>query len=164
MYHLQYHGGTNFGRTTSAFTTTRYYDEAPLDEFGLQKEPKWSHLRDVHKSINLSKKGLLEGTPSVQKINDFHEVSIHFCETHKHFLNSQIKLKDCVFRMQVIVYEKKGSDLCTAFITNNHTEESATIAFRDQQYFLPPHSISILPDCKTVVFNTQTVKCLYPLL
>lgn len=31
---LQYHGGTNFGRTSAVFTTTRYYDEAPLDEFG----------------------------------------------------------------------------------------------------------------------------------
>lgn len=30
---LQCHGGTNFGRTTS-FVMTRYYDEAPLDEFG----------------------------------------------------------------------------------------------------------------------------------
>ena len=31
---LQYHGGTNFGRTSAVFTTTRYYDEAPLDEYG----------------------------------------------------------------------------------------------------------------------------------
>ena len=31
---LQYHGGTNFGRTTSTFETTHYYDEAPLDEYG----------------------------------------------------------------------------------------------------------------------------------
>lgn len=32
--HLQYHGGTNFGRSGSSFAMTRYYDEAPLDEFG----------------------------------------------------------------------------------------------------------------------------------
>lgn len=31
---LQYHGGTNFGRNAAHFVTTRYYDEAPLDEFG----------------------------------------------------------------------------------------------------------------------------------
>lgn len=31
---MQYHGGTNFGRTSSSFVMTRYYDEAPLDEFG----------------------------------------------------------------------------------------------------------------------------------
>lgn len=33
--HVQYHGGTNFGRTSSSFVTTRYYDEAPLDEYGM---------------------------------------------------------------------------------------------------------------------------------
>ena len=31
---LKYHGGTNFGRTGAAFATTRYYDEAQLDEYG----------------------------------------------------------------------------------------------------------------------------------
>lgn len=30
----QYYGGTNFGRTASSFVTTRYYDEAPIDEYG----------------------------------------------------------------------------------------------------------------------------------
>ena len=71
---LQYHGGTNFGRTSSAFSTTRYYDEAPLDEYGLKREPKWGHLRDLHRALNLCKKALLTGTPSVQKLNEFHEV------------------------------------------------------------------------------------------
>lgn len=32
--YYMYYGGTSFGRTTSSFVTTRYYDEAPLDEFG----------------------------------------------------------------------------------------------------------------------------------
>lgn len=31
---FQYHGGTNFGRTGSAFVITSYYDEAPIDEYG----------------------------------------------------------------------------------------------------------------------------------
>lgn len=30
----QYHGGTNFGRTASAYIITSYYDQAPLDEYG----------------------------------------------------------------------------------------------------------------------------------
>ncbi|KAF7841215.1 beta-galactosidase 13-like [Senna tora] len=128
--YYMYHGGTNFGRTTSAFTTTRYYDEAPLDEYGLQKEPKWSHLRDAHRAINLCKKPLLEGTPTVQKLNEFH---------------------------QIVVYEKPGSDLCAAFLTNNHTKDAVTLKFRNQEYLVPPHSVSVLPDCKTVVFNTQTI-------
>ncbi|CAL0318934.1 unnamed protein product [Lupinus luteus] len=128
--YYMYHGGTNFGRTSAAFTTTRYYDEAPLDEFGLQREPKWSHLRDAHRSLNLCKKALLTGKSSVQRLNEFHEIR---------------------------VYEKPQNDICAAFITNNHTIEAATINFRGKNFFLPAHSISVLPDCKTVVYNTQQI-------
>lgn len=32
---MQYHGGTNFDRLASAFIITAYYDEAPLDEYGM---------------------------------------------------------------------------------------------------------------------------------
>ncbi|KAJ1411692.1 Glycoside hydrolase, family 35 [Sesbania bispinosa] len=128
--YYMYHGGTNFGRTSSAFTTTRYYDEAPLDEYGLEREPKWSHLRDAHKALLLCRKALLAATSSVQKINEFHEVR---------------------------VYEKPGTSICAAFITNNHSTEAATIGFRGSKYFLPPHSISVLPDCKTEVYNTQNI-------
>lgn len=28
---------------------------------GLQREPKWSHLKDLHKALNLAKKPLLNG-------------------------------------------------------------------------------------------------------
>lgn len=31
---FQYHGGTNFGRTASAYVPTSYYGLAPLDEYG----------------------------------------------------------------------------------------------------------------------------------
>ena len=128
--YYMYHGGTNFGRTSSAFTTTRYYDEAPLDEYGLEREPKWSHLRDVHKALLLCRKAILGGVPTVQKLNAFHEVRI---------------------------FEKPGTSICAAFITNNHTTQAATINFRGSNFFLPAHSISVLPDCKTVVYNTQSI-------
>ncbi|XP_027357087.1 beta-galactosidase 13-like [Abrus precatorius] len=128
--YYMYHGGTNFGRTSAAFTTTRYYDEAPLDEYGLKREPKWSHLRDVHKALLLCRKAILAGTSTVQKLNEFHEIR---------------------------VYEKIGTNVCAAFLTNNHSIEAATINFRGTDYFLPPHSISVLPDCKTVVYNTQSI-------
>lgn len=34
IFILQYHGGTNFGRASSAYIKTSYYDQAPLDEYG----------------------------------------------------------------------------------------------------------------------------------
>ncbi|KAL0356581.1 UNVERIFIED_CONTAM: Beta-galactosidase 13 [Sesamum calycinum] len=123
-----YHGGTNFGRTSSSFVTSRYYDEAPLDEFGLKREPKFGHLRDLHRALRLSKKALLKGTPRVQKLSE---------------------------DLEIITFEKE--EICAAFLTNNDTRESGTIKFRGVDYYLPPKSISILPDCKTVVYNTQTV-------
>ncbi|PRQ30746.1 putative beta-galactosidase [Rosa chinensis] len=122
-----YHGGTNFGRTSVVFTTTRYYDEAPLDEYALQRDPKWSHLKDLHKAINLCKKTLLTGTPGDQRLGE--ETEVRF-------------------------YEKPGTE-CAAFIANNHSTMEATVNWRGQKFLLPPASISILPDCKTVVFNTQ---------
>ena len=129
--YYMYYGGTNFGRTASSFVTTRYYDEAPLDEYGLQKEPKWGHLRDLHSALRLCKKALLFGTTiSVENLGD---------------------------QLEARIYEKPGSNVCAAFLCNNRTRDPATLTFRGVEYYLPAHSISILPDCKTVVYNTQTV-------
>ncbi|GLT42924.1 hypothetical protein SLA2020_169010 [Shorea laevis] len=126
--YYMYHGGTNFGRTSSSFTSTRYYDEAPLDEYGLPRDPKWGHLRDLHRALKLCKKPLLWGTPSVQKLGP---------------------------EIEARVWDFNND--CAAFLTNNDTKKGQSVNFRGQDLFLPPRSISILPDCKTIVFNTQTI-------
>lgn len=46
---------------------------------------------------------------------------------------------------------------CAAFLSNHNTLKEATVEFRGAKYYLPPRSISILPDCKTVVYNTRMV-------
>ncbi|WCJ39872.1 beta-galactosidase 11 [Euphorbia peplus] len=126
--YYMYHGGTNFERTAASFVTTRYYDEAPLDEFGLVREPKYGHLRDLHNAIKLSKKALLFGSPVTEKLGPDQEAR---------------------------VYEQPGE--CAAFITNNDTKKIQTINFRGKQYLLPPRSISVLPDCQTVVYNSMRI-------
>ncbi|PKU64525.1 Beta-galactosidase 11 [Dendrobium catenatum] len=128
--YYMYHGGTNFGRTGSAFVTTRYYDEAPLDEYGLQKQPKWGHLKDLHRALKLSKKPLLWGSYSFRKLG-----------------------KDVEAR----VYDLPSKKVCAAFLTNKKADRDYTVSFHGVNYFLPRHSISILPDCKTEVFNTQRI-------
>ncbi|CAA0811607.1 Beta-galactosidase 13, partial [Striga hermonthica] len=95
----------------------------------LKREPKFGHLRDLHRALRLSKKPLLWGTPHVHKISE---------------------------DLEITTYEKEGTKICAAFLTNNNSREDATINFRGVDYFLPAKSISILPDCRTVVFNTQT--------
>lgn len=62
-----------------------------------------------------------------------------------------------VHSLQVRYYEKPGSNICAAFLTNNNSKMAQTVNFKGQEYYLPPRSISVLPDCKTVVYNTQTV-------
>ncbi|KAK1422984.1 hypothetical protein QVD17_18277 [Tagetes erecta] len=128
--YYMYHGGTNFGRSSSSFATTRYYDEAPIDEFGLIREPKWSHLKDLHKTLRLTKKPFLLGTRKVQDINQF---------------------------VQIVTYEKPESKLCAAFLSNRHKKVHRTVDFRGKQYFLARRSVTILPDCKNVVFNTELI-------
>ncbi|KAL7238420.1 hypothetical protein ACSBR2_004507 [Camellia fascicularis] len=52
--YYMYHGGTNFGRTTGGpFIATSYDYDAPIDEYGLLRQPKWGHLKDVHKARKL---------------------------------------------------------------------------------------------------------------
>ncbi|WOL17238.1 beta-galactosidase 11-like [Canna indica] len=129
--YYMYHGGTNFGRTSSSFVTTRYYDEAPLDEFGLFKEPKFGHLTNLHSVLQSCSEALLSGVSSIQVVNtDF----------------------------EVIVYENSETKACTAFLSNSNRKKDGVVNFRGQDYFVPRRSISILTDCKTVAFNTQRVR------
>lgn len=52
---------------------------------------------------------------------------------------------------------------CAAFLANYNSNSYAKVVFNNEQYSLPPWSISILPDCKNVVFNSATVSftCAY---
>lgn len=123
--YYMYHGGTNFGRTASAFVTTSYYDQAPLDEYGLMRQPQWGHLTELHGAIKSCSKALLYGTPVDTSLGPL---------------------------QQAIVF--RGSQgICAAFLINNDTR-STRILFQNIPFVLPPKSISILPDCKTAVFNT----------
>ncbi|KAG7544451.1 Glycoside hydrolase 35 catalytic domain [Arabidopsis suecica] len=128
--YYMYHGGTNFGRTSAHFVTTRDYDDAPLDEYGMEKAPKYGHLKHVHSALRLCKRALFWGHLRAQKLGPDTEVRY---------------------------YEQPGTKVCAAFLSNNNTRESNTIKFKGQDYVLPSRSISILPDCKTVVYNTAQV-------
>ncbi|KAI6679620.1 hypothetical protein NL676_033501 [Syzygium grande] len=127
--YYMYHGGTNFGRTAGGpFIATSYDYDAPLDEYGLLREPKWSHLRDLHKAIKQSEWALVSADPAVQSLGSNQEAHVF----------------------------KAGSG-CAAFLANYDTKYSVRVNFGNGQYDLPPWSISILPDCKTAVYNTARV-------
>ncbi|KAF6164705.1 hypothetical protein GIB67_036565 [Kingdonia uniflora] len=125
-----YHGGTNFGRTAGGpFIATSYDYDAPIDEYGLLREPKWGHLRDLHRAIKLCEPALVSGEPSVMSLGSYQEAHVY-------------------------KYQSGG---CAAFLANYNSDSFARVSFGEMHYNLPPWSISILPDCKNTVFNTARV-------
>ncbi|XP_038706012.1 beta-galactosidase 13-like isoform X1 [Tripterygium wilfordii] len=76
-----------------------------------------------------------------------------------HLLTSQ--LLDTMMRLLLMNMVCKGNlngaNICAAFLVNNNTKIPQTVNFKGKNYIIPPRSISILPDCKTVVYNTETI-------
>lgn len=58
--------------------------------------------------------------------------------------------------LQADVYTD-SSGACAAFISNVDDKNDKTVEFRNASFHLPAWSVSILPDCKNVVFNTAKV-------
>lgn len=131
--YYMYHGGTNFGRTAPGnFIATSYDYDAPIDEYGLLNQPKWGHLRDLHKAIKQCEPALVSSYPTVIWLGKNQEAH--------------------VFR------SKSGA--CAAFLANYDPSYSVRVTYQNFPYDLPAWSVSILPDCKTVVYNTAKVN--YP--
>ncbi|KAJ9564907.1 hypothetical protein OSB04_000873 [Centaurea solstitialis] len=126
--YYMYHGGTNFGRTSSSYIITAYYDQAPLDEYGIIRQPKYGHLKDMHAAIKLCSQVLLYGQLTIQPLDQGQDAYVY----------------------------NTSSGECGAFLVNNGTTESVVV-FQNSTYTLPSKSVSILPDCKTVAFNTAMV-------
>ncbi|XP_062157435.1 beta-galactosidase 1 [Alnus glutinosa] len=128
--YYMYHGGTNFGRTAGGpFIATSYDYDAPLDEYGLLRQPKWGHLKDLHRAIKLCEPALVSADPTVTPLGNYQEAHVF----------------------------KSKSGACAAFLANYNPRSFAKVAFGNLHYNLPPWSISILPDCKNTVYNTARV-------
>ncbi|XP_076927574.1 beta-galactosidase 3-like [Bidens hawaiensis] len=128
--YYMYHGGTNFGRTSGGpFITTSYDYDAPIDEYGLPRYPKWSHLKELHRAIKLCEHTLLNNKPTLVQLGSKQEADVY----------------------------EDASGTCAAFIANIDDVNEKTVIFRNASYTLPAWSVSILPDCKNVIFNTAKV-------
>ncbi|KAL7104604.1 hypothetical protein ACP275_08G256000 [Erythranthe tilingii] len=129
--YYMYHGGTNFGRSAGGpFITTSYDYDAPLDEYGLIRQPKYGHLKELHIAIKQCEKALVSSDSTVTSLGSLQQAS---------------------------VYSSESGD-CAAFLSNYDTATEARVMFNNIHYSLPPWSISILPDCKNVAFNTAKVR------
>uniref|UniRef100_A0A2P2KFG2 beta-galactosidase n=1 Tax=Rhizophora mucronata TaxID=61149 RepID=A0A2P2KFG2_RHIMU len=127
----QYHGGTNFGRSAGGpFVTTSYDYDAPIDEYGFVREPKYGHLKELHRAIKLCEKALVSSEPTVASLGSYQQAHVF----------------------------SSGQSNCAAFLANYNTKSPARVIFNNRHYKLPPWSISILPDCRRVAFNTAKVR------
>ncbi|MCD7464552.1 Beta-galactosidase 9 [Datura stramonium] len=140
--YYMYFGGTNFGRTAGGPTQITSYDyDAPLDEYGLLRQPKWGHLKDLHAAIKLCEPALVAAdSPQYIKLGPKQEAHVYHGTSHN---NGQ--------------YLSLNESICAAFIANIDEHESAVVKFYGQEYTLPPWSVSILPDCRNTAFNTAKV-------
>ncbi|WCJ26958.1 Beta-galactosidase [Euphorbia peplus] len=128
--YYMYFGGTNFGRTAGGPLIATSYDyDAPIDEYGFIRQPKWGHLRDLHKAIKQCEEYLISSDPTQKQLGKNLEAHIYY----------------------------KSSDDCAAFLANFDSKSDANVTFNGKSYFLPAWSVSILPDCKNVIFNTAKV-------
>ncbi|ONK73107.1 uncharacterized protein A4U43_C04F27330 [Asparagus officinalis] len=129
--YYMYHGGTNFGRTSGGpFITTSYDYDAPIDEYGLPRLPKWAHLKDLHTAITLCEHPLLHGETTLLTIGPQQEANVY----------------------------SDSTGACAAFLANMDDVNDTVIVFQNKSYHLPAWSVSILPDCKNVAFNTAKVR------
>ncbi|KAL9322778.1 hypothetical protein ACSQ67_010831 [Phaseolus vulgaris] len=127
--YYMYHGGTNFDRTSGGpFIATSYDYDAPIDEYGIVRQPKWGHLKDVHKAIKLCEEALIATDPSIVSLGPNLEAAVY-----------------------------KTESVCSAFLANVGTTSDVTVNFSGNSYHLPAWSVSILPDCKNVVLNTAKI-------
>ncbi|XP_074269405.1 putative beta-galactosidase [Silene latifolia] len=128
MNYYMFHGGTNFGNTAGRFVSTSYDYDAPVDEYGLPREPKYTHLKNLHKAIKMCEQAMV---------------------------SSDAQLTNLGSNQEAHVYSSKSG--CAAFLANYDPKWSVKVTWSGMEFELPAWSISILPDCKKEVYNTARV-------
>ncbi|XP_062204504.1 beta-galactosidase 15 isoform X1 [Phragmites australis] len=141
--YYMFFGGTNFERTAGGPLQITSYDyDAPIDEYGILRQPKWGHLKDLHAAIKLCEPALtaVDGSPQYVKLGPMQEA--HIYSTEKVSTNGR---------------SSRNAQICSAFLANIDEHKYVSVWIFGKSYNLPPWSVSILPDCENVAFNTATV-------
>ncbi|KAH7566939.1 hypothetical protein JRO89_XS08G0256400 [Xanthoceras sorbifolium] len=88
-----------FRENSISICHNKLYDQAPLDEYGFKRQPKWGHLKDLHAAISLCSTTLLQGLQTNFSLGQLQEAYVFEEET-------------------------RG---CVAFLVNNDGRENATV-------------------------------------
>ncbi|KAI3700387.1 hypothetical protein L2E82_45013 [Cichorium intybus] len=100
------------------------YDyDAPIDEYGLIRQPKYGHLAELHKAIKQCEPTLISSDPIAIPLGSLQQAHIF--------------------------YSKLGH--CSAFLSNYDTSNGTRMILNQKHYNIPPWSISILSDCQNKI-------------
>ncbi|KAJ1401215.1 Glycoside hydrolase, family 35, partial [Sesbania bispinosa] len=94
------------------------------------RQPKYGHLKELHAAIKSCSTTLLQGVQRNFSLGPLQEG---------------------------YAFEEENGE-CVAFLINNDKHNNVTVQFHNRSYELLPKSISILPDCENVTFNTANVQ------
>ncbi|KAL6581033.1 Beta-galactosidase 3 [Orobanche minor] len=76
--YYMYHGGTNFGSSAGGpFITTSYDYDAPLDEYGLIRQPKYGHLKGLHRVVKKCEKALVSPDTIVTSLGPLQQAHVY---------------------------------------------------------------------------------------
>ena len=141
--YYMWHGGTTFARDSGGpFIVTSYDYDVMLDEYALVREPKYSHTTAMHAVLHAAEAIILgQDPPAAMDLGTNLEAHVY----------------------GTLPSPGSASSPCFAFMSNVGTADAANVTFNGQSYHLPAWSVSLLPGCATVAFNTAQIGSQYSL-
>eukprot|EP01124_Arcella_intermedia_P029327 TRINITY_DN6168_c0_g1_i6.p1 TRINITY_DN6168_c0_g1~~TRINITY_DN6168_c0_g1_i6.p1 ORF type:complete len:716 (-),score=82.12 TRINITY_DN6168_c0_g1_i6:60-2207(-) len=132
MTYYMWHGGTNFGRTSGGPLIVTSYDyDGSIDEYGNIKNPKYTHLQNLHLTLKQYAPVLMANPP-----------------------DDGVLIQNNVY---LSVYGKVGSPDCVAFL-GNIGKGDESVSWNGKSYMVPGWSVSVLGGCNgKVTYNTATL-------
>lgn len=121
-------------------------------------QPKWGHLKELHHLLYSLEDVLLYGNATntdygrMMSVSTIHELILYY---YILFVQYFMNLMTSFYVVQSTIYEYKGKKVC--FLGNANDKDDISITFEGRNYTTPAWSVTILPDCKTEVYNTARV-------
>ncbi|KAJ1659049.1 hypothetical protein IWQ61_001816 [Dispira simplex] len=137
--YYMWHGGTNFGRTSGPMITTSYDYDVMLDEYGLERFPKYHHLQKLHLTLFKHQQALLTNEVAKEQSLGDHQMAYVYGDPH--------------------------SPESIIFLVNEHEKKAATVHFRGLKVKLPRWSVTLLQggaDKPNVVYCSAKIEVDHP--
>lgn len=129
---------------------------------GLIWQPTWAHLRELHAAVKQSAETLLWGAYSNHSFGQQQEVKLEWTWFFIFPINYYIFHQSNWENFGVLQGHVFATDSgCVAFLVNFDMHKVSTIQFGEGVFQLAPKSISILSQCRDLIFETGKVCMLH---